>query len=53
MAKKYKINATSHFIGNYVVYLSIAVMSQEAYVSDGAVFCVIYPPFHTSYFYQK
>ena len=30
-----------------------AVVSQEAYVSDSAVFCVIYLPFHKSHFYQK
>lgn len=36
-----------------VVYLSSAVVSQEPYVSDGAVLCIIYPPFHKSSFITK
>lgn len=40
-------------ISSCVVYSSSAAVSQEPYVIDGAVLCIIYPPFHKSHFYHK
>lgn len=40
-------------ISSGILYLSSAVVSQEPYVSDGAVLCIIYPPFVYQVFITK